>query len=74
MKTTDPTTTPTKTASPTPTSTPTATPTPLQRLIIPSGDTETVSAAVSYEAVEWYNTGRLVIEQGGGLGLLEGDS
>lgn len=57
-------TTPTETAA-----TPTPTPSSAEALVIPAGETHKESAIPQFIAIEWYATGRLILEDGADLRL-----
>ena len=70
---------PTDTASPTTepgevTGTPRPTETPTVRLVVRADETQTTSAVEFYRSIEWRDTGRLVVEDGAGIGLTEADA
>lgn len=56
------------------TPTPTPTPAPSEDLVIEAGAEQSKSEIGWYERIEWYDTGRLVIEEGYGIGLKEAET
>ena len=57
-----------------PTDTPKPTETPTIRLVVRADETQTTSAVEFYRSIEWRDTGRLVVEDGAGIGLTEADA